>query len=144
MHNEGLFAPETASDAREQYDAVGPTAQTVVREVARAMEFGKDEYEDRVTGTVIETARDAIFASLLKVCVGSDAEFEAWCAEHDDYEVREIGNENVANVVWHAVPFENVVVAATFQEKEDAAIGTLRRQVFGSVYRDVVTDYDDE
>lgn len=143
MYTEGVFAPETASDAREQYAAVGPTAQTVVREVARAMDFGKDEYEDRVTGTVVETARDAIFASLLRVCVGSRTEFEDWCADHDSYDVREIGNENVDNVVWHATPFEDVVVAATFQDKDEAAIGTLRRRAFGSVYRDVVADYDE-
>jgi len=29
-------------------------------------------------------------------------------------------------------------VAATFQEKEQAAVATLRRQAFGSLYSDIV------
>ncbi|WP_336001645.1 DUF5809 family protein [Halorientalis halophila] len=138
MHTEGVFSPATADEARERYAAVGPAAQTSVREVAKAMDFDGEEYDERVTGAVVETAREAIFASLLSVTVGTDAEFEAWCDDHPDYEREVIGNENVDRVVWHAVPFAETVVAATFQEREDAAVGTLRRQAFGSVYRDVV------
>ena len=139
MRTEGLFAPTTAEEARDRYEAVGPTAQTTVREVAKAMEFDRDEYDDRVTGAVVATAREAIFASLLEVQVGTRTEFDDWCDSHPDYEIEEIGNENVDNVVWHAVPFAETVVAATFQDRDDAAVGTLRRQAFGSVYRDVVT-----
>jgi len=140
MHTEGFFAPTTTEAARDRYEAVGPTAQTTVREVAKAMDFDKSEYDDRVTGGVVETAREAIFASLLEVRVGSREAFEDWRADHPDYDLEEIGSENVDRVVWHAVPFAETVVAATFQDREDAAIGTLRRQAFGSVYRDVVTE----
>ena len=139
MHTEGVFAPETEAATRERFRAVGPAAQTTVREVAKAMDFDSDEYEDRVTSAVVETAREALFASLLEVRVGSRDEFESWCADHPDDEREMIGSENVDQVVWHAVPFAETVVAATFQEKESAAVGTLRRQAFGSVYRDVVT-----
>jgi len=138
MRTEGLFAPSSPAEARERYEAAGPTAQTVVREVAKAMEFGKEEYDERITSGVVETARDAIFASLLEVHVGTREEFEQWCDDHEDYEIEEVGSEHVDNVVWHAVLFEEVVVAATFQDEETAAIGTLRRQAFGRVYRDVV------
>ena len=139
MHTEGVFAPETAAEARELYATVGPAAQTSVRAVAKAMDFDSEEYDDRVTSSVVATAHEAIFASLLEVRVGSDAEFEDWCGDHPDYEREVIGNENVDRVVWHAAPFAETVVAATFQERQDAAVGTLRRQAFGSVYREVVT-----
>jgi hypothetical protein len=139
MHTEGVFAPETAAEARERYAATGPAAQTSVREVAKTMDFDSEEYEDRVTSSVVATAHEAIFASMLEVQVGTDEEFEDWCGDHPAYEREVIGNENVDHVVWHAVPFAETVVAATFQEREEAAVGTLRRQAFGSVYREVVT-----
>jgi len=140
MEREGSFAPETAAAARDRYESLGPTAQVVVKETAKAMDLDREEYRERVTSEVIETARDAMFAETLEVVVGSREEFEQWCDDHPDYEVREIGNENVDRVVWHAVPFEGVVVAATFQDERAAAMGTLRRQVFGSIYRDIVSD----
>lgn len=140
MHTEGMLSPATAAEARDRFEAVGPTAQTTVREVTKAMDFDSAEYDDRVTSAVVATAREVIFASLLAVTIGSREEFETWCDDHPEYEREVIGNENVENVVWHAVPFADTVVAATFQEREDAAVGTLRRQAFGSVYRSVVTD----
>ncbi|WP_276255360.1 DUF5809 family protein [Halomontanus rarus] len=136
MHTEGTFEPDSAATARDQYEAVGPAAQTVVREIARAMEFDREEYGDRVTSDVVETARDALFASLLEVTVGTREEYEEW-REGYDGEVTETGNENVDHVVWHAGP-EDEAVAATFHEKEDAAIATLRRQAFGRIYRELV------
>jgi hypothetical protein len=136
METEGVFAPETVEEARENYESVGPAAQVVVRESARAMEFDRDEYRERVTSDVIETARDALFASLLVVHVGDRAEFEAWCESNPEYEVTEIGNENVENVVWHAATFADEVAAATFQKERAAAVGTLRRQAFGRLYRE--------
>jgi hypothetical protein len=139
MHTEGVFAPETAAAAGELYAAVGPAAQTSVRGAAKAMDFDSEEYDERVTTSVVATAHEAIFASMLEVTVGSDAEFTDWCDDHPDYEREVIGSENVERVVWHPVPFAETVVAATFQERKDAAVGTLRRQAFGSVYRDVVT-----
>lgn len=131
-----MFAPETAEEAREAYASVGPAAQTVVRETARAMEFDREEYGRRVTSDVVETARDALFASLLRVFVADREAFEDWCAEHPDYQVAEAGSEHVASVVWHPVPFAERVVAATFQNEREAAVGTLRRQAFGRVYRE--------
>jgi enolase len=140
MRTEGVFRPATAAEARERFEAVGPTAQTTVREVAKAMDFDRAEYGDRVTSDVVETAREVIFASLLEVHVGTDAEYEDWLADHDGYERAEIGSDSVSNVAWHAAPAAETVVAATFEDKETAAVGTLRRQAFGEVYRDIVRE----
>jgi hypothetical protein len=137
MDTEGLFAPETAEEARAYYDAAGPAAQTVVKETTRAMAFDPEEYGRRVDGDVIETARDALFASLLEVRVGSREEFADWRAE-TDYEVTETGSEHVKGVVWHVAPFAGEAVAATYHEKRRAAVATLRRQAFGRIYREVV------
>lgn len=136
MRTEGVFAPQSIDEAHDAYETAGPVARTVVQEVARAMDFDREEYRQRVTSEVIETARDAVFASLLTVHVGETAEFDAWCADHPDYEVHEIGSSNVTQVVWHPVPFAETVVAATFENEPDAAIATLRRQAFGRVYRE--------
>ena len=138
METEGSFAPESVAGARDRFDALGPTAQLVVREVAKAMSFDREEYRDRVTSEVVETARDALFASLLTVHVGDRAEYEAWCEAHPEYDVHEIGSENVDHVVWHAAPATGTAVAATFQNEERAAVATLRRQAFGRVYRDLL------
>ncbi|MFC6731531.1 DUF5809 family protein [Haladaptatus sp. DYSN1] len=140
MHEDGLFAPETVADAREQFEQVGPAAQLVVRETAKAMDFDRTEYHDRVTGDVVTTARNALFSSLLTVTVGTREEFDEWCAAHQSYEVIEAGSETVDNVVWHVAPFADTVVAATFQNEPEAAIATLRRQAFGRIYRDVLLD----
>jgi hypothetical protein len=137
MDTEGQFAPETEAAARERYDALGSTAQTVVREVARAMAFDSDEYDERVTAEVVETAQEAIFSSRLEVHVADRTEYEAWC-DATEWPVVEVGSETVDNVAWHAAPFAETVVAATFHDERDAAVATLRRQAFGRVYREVV------
>ena len=91
MDTEGTFRFEAAAEARKAYESIGPAAQTVVREVTKAMEFDREEYDDRVTGEVVETARDALFASLLEVTVGSREEYDDWQAGYDgeitDWEV---------------------------------------------------------
>lgn len=136
MHTDGWFLPESESEARERYEALGSTAQLVVRETTKAMEFDPEEYDERVTSAVVETARDVLFAEQLAVTVGTATEFERWQAERDvEFEI--FGSENVDNVAWHAPPFDDGV-AATFQEHGEAALGTLRRQAFGHIYRDVV------
>ena len=140
MRTEGVFSPETEADAAEAFETVGPAAQTVVRETAKEMEFDREEYDRRVTGEVVETARDALFASLLVVSVGDRAAYEEWRDTHPEYEVYETGAENVDNVVWHASPAAEAAVAATFQSEEDAAIATLRRQAFGRLYRPILKD----
>lgn len=140
METDGLFAPETAADARERFAALGGPSQTVVKETAKAMGLDAETYRERVTSDVIETAREALFASMLEVHDGSREDFETWQADHPDYEVVEQGSEHVDNVVWHPIPFESTVVAATYQDKQRAAADTLRRQAFGRVYREVVTE----
>ena len=137
METEGQFSPSTVEAARERYDSVGPTAQVVVKEVAKAMGLDPEEYERRVTSDVVETARDVIFAESLAVTVGSRTEFEEWRAD-TDHEVNVVGSDHVDNVVWHAPAFADEAVAATFQDERDAAVGTLRRQAFGRLYREVV------
>ncbi|MDY6819448.1 MAG: DUF5809 family protein [Halobacteriales archaeon] len=137
METRGVFAPDTEAEVHTHYETVGPAAQEVVREIAKAMAFDEAEYDDRVTAEVIETARDAIFASLLTVHIGTREEFTDWCADRD-YEVIETGSENVDHVVWHGAPFAETVVAATYQNERRAAIGTLRRQAYGRIYRDVI------
>ncbi|WP_227132158.1 DUF5809 family protein [Halorubellus salinus] len=134
MDVEGRLSPETEWAAREAYEAVGPTAQLVVKEVAKAMAFDREEYRERVTGDVVETARDVLFAAELEVRVGSRDEYEAW-REGFEGEVSERGSENVDSVAWHVAPFADAAVAATFQAERDAAVGTLRRQAYGEIYK---------
>jgi hypothetical protein len=131
----GLWAPETPAEARDKYDAVGPAAQTVTREVARAMEFSREEYEERVTSDTVETGRDAMFASLLRLELGSVEAFDAARAEHPDTDVIREGTEDVDRVAWHYAPAADTIVATTYQDKPDAAAATLRRIAFGRVYR---------
>lgn len=135
METEGAFAPADAEAVRERYAAVGPAARGVVREVARAMDLDAAEYDERVTGAVVETARDALFAGLLEVHVGSRAELEEWTAGHPGYTVHRTGSEHVDRAVWHAAPATEEVVVATFAEERTAAVDTLRRQAWGRVYR---------
>ncbi|MFB6118114.1 DUF5809 family protein [Halosegnis sp.] len=137
MHVEGLLAPSTAEEARAEYDALAPAAKTVVRETAKAMSFDRAEYDERVTADVVETALDALFASLLEVHIGTRAEFET-AREQTDLTVDIEGGDDVDRVVWHTAPAADLLVAATFHEAEDAAIGTLRRQAFGKAYRDLL------
>jgi hypothetical protein len=139
MRTEGVFSPETEAEAREAFESVGPAAQVVVRETTKAMEFDREEYSQRVTGDVVETARDALFASLLEVHVGDREEWEAWQEEHPEYSAHVNGSDHVDHVVWHAAPCTGEAVAATFQQEEQAAIGTLRRQAYGRIYADLLT-----
>lgn len=129
---DGLLAPATPEEARSAYGAVGPIAQIVTKEVAKAMELDPEEYRERVTSDVIETARDALFASLLEVQDGTYEEFEEW-REGYDGDCIVLGSGNVDRVTWHA--FDGQAVAATYQNQPEAAQGTLRRQVFGRLYR---------
>lgn len=133
----GWLEPETEADLREAYESVGPAAQTVVRETTKAMEFDRAEYDERVDAEVVETARDALFASLLCVRVGDRDTFEAWREDYDGA-VHVAGSEHVDRVVWHVAPAADAAVAATFQDERDAAVATLRRQAFGRLYDDLL------
>ena len=137
METEGQFSPATVAAARDRYESLGSTAQVVVKEVAKAMGLSADEYDERVTGEVVETARDALFAESLAVTVGSREEFEDWRAD-TDHAVEILGSEAVDNVVWHAPAFADEAVAATYQSEREAAVDTLRRQAFGRIYSEVV------
>jgi hypothetical protein len=138
METDGVLEPETEAAVREAYDGVVPAAREVVRESTRAMGFDRDEYDERVTPAVVETAHDALFASLLVVHRGSRAEFEAWCDDRPELERVEEGSPDVANVAWHPAPAVDVVAAATYQNEPDAAASTVRRQAFGRFYRDLL------
>src|SRR6056297_3203112 len=120
METHGFLAPDTEDAASERYEAVGPAAQTVVKETAKAMAFDADEYDDRVTGDVVETARDAMFASLLLVRTGTREEYDDWLADRDR-EVRETGSANVSQVAWHDAP-DGTVVATTYENEQRAAV----------------------
>jgi hypothetical protein len=135
METEGSLSPESVDEARAAFDAAGPTATQVVREAAKAMEFDREEYRERVTPAVVERARNVLFADRLAVTVGTREEFDAWVDDRPDYEVTLFGSDDVDRVVWHAAPFADEVVAATFQNERDAAVGTLRRQAFSRIYR---------
>ncbi|WP_220132422.1 DUF5809 family protein [Natronomonas sp. LN261] len=131
----GRFTPESWADAEARYEALGTTAQSVVRETARAMAFEKAEYDDRVTGDVVETARQALFAETLAVRVADSEAFEAWREAYPG-DVRIAGSDSVDRVAWHVSPPAETAVAATFQSEPDAAVGTVRRMAFNRIYRD--------
>ena len=143
MEREGFLAPETETEARTAYGDLAAAAQTVSREIGKAMALDREEFEERVTEEVVLTAHDALFASLLEVRVDSYEAFESWRTDAD-YEVALLGGENVGQVVWHVAPFAGLAVAATFEHKREATIGTLRRQAFGRIYREIVRTPDDE
>ena len=134
----GSFAPDSWAAADARYDALGPTAQTVVREVARAMAFDREEYDDRVTGDVVETARQTLFAETLAVRVGPRGAFDAWRETYPD-DVRVAGSDNVDRVAWHVSPAAGAAVAATFQNEPDAAVSTVRRMAFNRLNRERLT-----
>lgn len=135
MEPDGVYAPETVDAAAEAYESLGSTAQIIVKETAKAMEFDPEEYDDRVTGDVIETARDALFASLLEVFHGDADEFAVWCDDHPEYTIQQLGSDAVPSIAWHPVPFAETTIAATYQHEPDAAAATVRRRAFGEVYR---------
>jgi len=138
METRGFLAPETRADTVDAFESMEPAAQTVTKEVAKAMAFDREEYRDRVTEEVVTTARDALFASLLEVHLGSKAEFEQWTAGHGDLAVNLEGNEHVDRRAWHPIPAAEAVAAVTFHEQPDAAVATVQRQAFGRFYRELL------
>ncbi|MEZ3142970.1 DUF5809 family protein [Halobaculum sp. MBLA0143] len=141
IETEGYLAPATVAAARERYAEAVPTAKTATREATKAMSFDREEYERRVTSDVVGTVRDAVFASSLRVQVADRETFEAW-ADDDGRETVLVGHDDAPRVVWHAPGFADSVVAATFADEREAAVGTLRRQAFGRLYRGVVDEDD--
>lgn len=139
MRTEGTVLPESPADVRGQYDRLESTAKEVVRGVTKAMEFDGEEYDQRVTDDVLETAQDALFAAQLAVTVGTREEFEQWQTSAT-HEVIEVGSEHVDHVAWHAPPATETAVAATFQDEPEAAVQTLRRQAYGRLYREMLAE----
>lgn len=131
----GRYEPESWAAAADRYESLGPTAQSVVRETARAMAFERSEYDERVTADVVETARQTLFAETLAVRVADSGTFEAW-REGYPGEVRVAGSDAVDRVAWHVSPAAGAAVAATFQNEPEAAVGTARRMAFNRLYRD--------
>ncbi|WP_436935688.1 DUF5809 family protein [Halovenus marina] len=138
MDTEGVFAPETAAAAHERFQSFESAANTALRTLGRELGMGTDEYTERMTEDVRLATQEAMFASLLEVHVGTRSEYEMWLDDHE-FEAVEVGTESVDNVVWHAPPFAERAIAATFQSEREAAVGTLRTQAFGRLYRDVVS-----
>lgn len=132
MDTTGHLAPADPGAAREAYEELAEPAKVVATEVATAV--GVEDLRERVTTEVVVTARDALFASILTVQVGTREEYRAW-REDFDGEVHEAGSDNVDNVAWHA--FDGAAVAATFQHERPAAVATLRRQAFNRLYREL-------
>jgi len=137
METEGIFTPETPEAARDRFTSLAPAAKTVLREVGRELSMDTGTYQEEMDEDLRLTAQEAMFASLLAVRVGTRTEYDQW-RDGADVETVEVGSENVDNVVWHAPPFLDTAVAATFHNERDAAVGTLRRQAFGRLYRDVI------
>jgi hypothetical protein len=135
MHTEGLFAPETIEAAREQYAATDAAADAVLRALARAVPLAEDAGDVHADDDLRLTAREAIFASLLAVHVGTREEFDDWIDDRDRA-VEEVGSEQVSNVVWHDAGAADRILAATFENEPEAAVGTLRRQAFATLYRE--------
>lgn len=129
-----MLAPDSMAAARDAYEEAGRSARTVVSAVAREMGLDREAYRERVTESVNEAARDAIFAGMLAVSVADRPTFDAWRSDHEG-PVHLVGHEAVDHVAWHTGP-DGEAVAATFQDETDAAVATLRRQAFGRLYRD--------
>ncbi len=138
MNTAGVYEPETVAAAKSAYEESGPVAQIIVKETTRAMAFDSAEYDERVTGDVVETARDALFASLLTTYHGSREEFESWCEQRSVDEIERLGGKNVENVVWHPVVCQDTVVSASYQHEPEAAAATVRRRAFGRHYREML------
>lgn len=138
MEERGFLAPETRADVQDAFESLGPAAQTVTKEIAKSMGMDRDEYGERVTGDVVATARDAMFAELLHVYAGTMEEYDAWRDDHPGFEEDRHGSDDVENAAWHPVLPTDTVVVATYQNEPDAAIGTLRRIAFGGQYRDLI------
>ena len=138
MDERGFLAPETQADVRDAFESLGPAAQTVTKEVAKSMEMDREEYQERVTGEVVATARDAMFAELLLAYTGTTDEYESWAADHPEFDEDRHGSDDVDNVAWHPVHPTDTVVVATYQNEPAAAVSTLRRIAFGGHYRDLL------
>lgn len=135
METRGHFAPRTVTAASEQYEDLTLAAKTVTKEIAEAGTDTREGYQALVDESVIETAQQALFASLLEVHVGSVEEYEAWLTEHESLDASLAGTDTVPRRAWHPVWPRDHVAAVSFQNSPEAATATVRRQAFGKHYR---------
>lgn len=142
MRTVGYIAPTTEEAAREHFEALGPAAQELTREIAVAMDFDHAEYRERVTAEIVSTAREALFGSLLEVTTADRDMFDTWLDEQDypPDAVTIEGGELVDNIAWHESPMASCVIGATYQNERDAAVSTLKRMAWGKLYRPVIID----
>ncbi|MFB6086537.1 MAG: DUF5809 family protein [Halodesulfurarchaeum sp.] len=138
MEIRGHFTPETEAAVREQYGSLAPVAETVTKEIAEANADTRTEYRDLIDSETIETAQQALFASLLEVQVGTTEAWESWLAEQEDFDVELAGTEPVSGRAWHPVWPREVVVAVSFEDRTDAAVSAVKRQAFGRHYRSML------
>lgn len=136
MESDGFLQPQDPADAREAYESLEPTARIVVTETLKAMDLGVDDFRDLITDEALTTAQNALFASLLRVHHAPKEEFETW-RDGTDREFEMLGSEHVDNRTWHV--FMDRGIVATYQNEPAAAQATLRRVVFGKLYRDLLT-----
>ncbi|MBS3760816.1 DUF5809 family protein [Halodesulfurarchaeum sp.] len=138
METQGHFAPRTETAASAQFDDLALVAKTVTKEIAEAGTDTSGGYQALVEESVIETAQQTLFASLLEVHVGSVDEYEAWLTDHDSLEASLAGTETVPWRAWHPVWPRDQVTAVSYQNSPEAAIATVRRQAFGQHYRAIL------
>ena len=138
MDTRGYEAPRTESAARAHYEDLAGAAQTITKEVADAGTDSSEAYQEFIDQSVIETAQQALFGSLLEVHVGSQTEYDTWLAEHESFDATLAGTETVPSRAWHPVWPTEQVVAVSFQDRPDAAVATVRRQAFGQHYRSML------
>lgn len=143
METVGYIAPETESEAREEYERCEQAARDICTTILKQLDGQIDEGP---TEPLVRTAHDAFFGSVLVVTTGPMADFERVCSQPplEGYQVNREGSDQVDHVAWHVSPMTETVLAATYQSEREAAISTLRRIAWGRFYRDVVHSDKDE
>lgn len=138
METRGHFAPSTEAEVRETYESLAQAAATVTKEIAEANADSRADYQTLIGSETVETAQQALFASMLEVQVGTTEAYDAWLADHDELETELAGAEPVSGRAWHLVSARDVVVVASFEERPDAAVSAVQRQAFGRHYRPIL------
>lgn len=138
MDTRGQFAPETKAAARSLYDDLAIAAETVTKTLAETSTDSREAYHELLDQERIDAAHEALFASLLEVHVGSVEEFESWMNRHDAFQLSLSGPETVPRRAWHPVRPRKTVTAVSFQTAPEAAVATVRRQAFGTQYRELL------
>jgi hypothetical protein len=136
MERRGLFSFDSEADLAAVHQALLPAGETVTEELLDVLAYHQEASEVSVTTELVETAHEAIFASLLEVYTGDSDEFDAWLRDHPELEVHLEGHEHAERRAWHPVGPAGAVVAVTFQQEVEAAAEMVRRQAVGRYYRE--------